>query len=832
MKSRKILIFVLVIIMSFSALMPVSAESLMSEESMHQTEPDYENDPLYLRYQNQPMTMAEIYGASELAHDTRFNKTDRVYGIDVSYFNEEIDWNKVKKSGIDFVIIRAGYRGYVNGALVEDVMFKENLAGAKKAGVAVGLYFFTQAISTKEAKEEAEFVLDMLDGETLELPIYFDIEEISYGSSRFDKANLSYNAKTNICKTFCNTIKSAGYRAGVYASKYWLTSLIDGEYLGKYYDIWIARYNTEVDYDGEYNMWQYTGQGRVSGVPTVVDMNVLYMSKMPPSVANLTADNYTGSEITLSWNDNSIVQGYKVYAENMATGKVKAVAQTTDTSVTLPIPYGQTGFFVRAYYKIGDSYSYSTNSFTIKVNSKQVTELTVTERKQTYLTLGWTKLEQASGYQIMMYNEELGGYAVVGYSNEPTYTIDGLNVGAECRFRVVPYYNEDGSADFNEMTSEYGVLSDELVTGTLTGKATNVAGKVTGTTRVTAMWDRIAENCNGYEILLHDYSKGKSYVVGTASAYANNYLITGLKPGSNYRVAVRAFYYVDGKKIQGYCSTSADVITYSNPVTNLTAIRNSSTSAKLTWTKSTGADGYYIYEIIDGKYVRIGSSLTNSYVAENLPEYTTRKFSVKAYRNFDEKDYLSAPCKAVSLNLAAAPTKFSISDYTETTLTIKWNKITDATKYKVELYTNTGKLLRTHYTKNTYIKFTKLTKNTTYKVIVKAVYGSLLSEKSVTQVVSTRRTPPTALKFTSVGSTYATLSWKKVSGATNYWIYKYNPSTKKYTKYKEVGNVSSAKLTGLTRNTSHRFFVCAVKKTTLKDFQSHHSAGITVWTKR
>ena len=315
-------------VISIASFIPVGAEELLSDidssieqnetynqedETVYNDEIDYENDPSYLKFKCQGKTSAAIYGASGLVHNSKFASAKKVYGIDVSYFNSTIDWNKVKNAGVDFAIIRVGYRGYGNGALVLDSKFKENLKNAKAADIGVGLYFFTQAINTTEAKEEANFVLNQIKGYTLEMPIYIDIEEIS-STGRLERANLSYNTKTNICSTFCSTIQSGGYRAGIYASYNWLVNKINGPSLANSYDIWIAHYASKTPYTGDYSMWQYTGQGYASGVPTNVDMNVLYLTKAPARVTDLKGTK-SGTQMSLSWSKSFGAYGYAIYAK-------------------------------------------------------------------------------------------------------------------------------------------------------------------------------------------------------------------------------------------------------------------------------------------------------------------------------------------------------------------------------------------------------------------------------------------------------------------------------------------------------------------------------------
>ena len=146
--------------------------------------------------------------------------------IDVSEFNGAISWQKVANS-CDSAIIRAGYRGYGQGTLVTDKKFKTNIEAAQAAGVNIGVYFVTQAISEVEARLEAKYTLGLIKGYKLTLPIFIDSEDANKGAGRADSGKLSRTKRTAILKAFCEEIQREGYAAGIYASEYWLKNLCD-----------------------------------------------------------------------------------------------------------------------------------------------------------------------------------------------------------------------------------------------------------------------------------------------------------------------------------------------------------------------------------------------------------------------------------------------------------------------------------------------------------------------------------------------------------------------------------------------------------------------------
>ena len=194
-------------------------------------------------------------------------------GIDVSVYQGDIDWNAVKNSGIDFVIIRVGFRGNTQGNLYEDSKFRTNISGATAAGLKVGVYFVTQAVNEAEAVEEASMVIGLVKNYSISYPIFIDTEGAG-GNGRADKIDKA--TRTAVCKAFCQTIANSGYTAGVYASKSWWTNNIDYNQLNGY-RVWLAQYASSATLNGRYDIWQHSSKGSVSGINGNVDLNISYM---------------------------------------------------------------------------------------------------------------------------------------------------------------------------------------------------------------------------------------------------------------------------------------------------------------------------------------------------------------------------------------------------------------------------------------------------------------------------------------------------------------------------------------------------------------------------
>ena len=193
--------------------------------------------------------------------------------IDVSEYQGFINWGKVKKSGIDYAIIRVGGRYAISGEIFSDDSALDNISNALANNIKIGIYFFTEAINEAEAVEEAQWTLNKIKKyrDKISLPIYIDTEY--YPAGRHN--NLTKTQRTNVIKAFCKTIQSAGYMAGLYASISWLYEKLDMSLLSGY-SVWVAQYYTECEYKGYYDIWQYSSVGTVDGINGNVDMNYLY----------------------------------------------------------------------------------------------------------------------------------------------------------------------------------------------------------------------------------------------------------------------------------------------------------------------------------------------------------------------------------------------------------------------------------------------------------------------------------------------------------------------------------------------------------------------------
>lgn len=220
-----------------------------------------------------PTVAANPYTAEDFTYDGDYltcTAGTSVLGIDISSHQGDIDWAAVKEAGVEFVMIRLGYRGSREGMLYTDQRAQENYDGAKAAGLKVGAYFFSQAVSLEEAEEEAALALSIAEGWALDMPLVYDWE---YAGEEARTANMDARQVTDCTKAFCEAVENAGFDAMIYFNVSQSRYLLYLEELTAY-PFWLAMYTDEMDFEYQVHMWQYTCTGTVPGIETDVDINL------------------------------------------------------------------------------------------------------------------------------------------------------------------------------------------------------------------------------------------------------------------------------------------------------------------------------------------------------------------------------------------------------------------------------------------------------------------------------------------------------------------------------------------------------------------------------
>lgn len=543
------------------------------------------------------------YTGSTYTHSAVFEGKNIYHGVDVSYHNGTIDWAKVKADGIEYAFIRVAYRGWGSGKLVDDAQYKKNIKNALANGIKVGLYFFTEAVNTTEAKEEAEYAVKLASDYEVTLPIAFDYEyQYSDGKNVSRKKGLSKAKATANTKAFCEAIKAAGYTPAVYANGYDLKNLIDGASLEKDYLIWLANYTTKTSYTGLYDIWQYSSSGTVSGIKNRCDVNFYYSDKKlseindngydlkNATISSISAQTYTGKEITpsitLKIGNKKLVkdQDYKLaYTNNIKAGKA-----------TIKITAA------------GDYVGARTKTFDIKPKAiKAVTAVPATKR----VTLKWNSSDGANGYQIYRRSTYKGTFKLVKTIKDPktlNWTNKSLSEGREYTFKVRPYGTGGGKTVYNGFVN--------VTAGPLpAGKSFYTATKTV--------------------ILKTPSAKGKKLVTAPAGAMVE-YI------GKTVLANKKKFYHVAYKKgsktYKGYLTTIKGIKFY----------EAKKTLANAPLCTTAGNDTTKVLTIPKGKNVLIMSKATvNKVVWYKVSYYANKKVNI----GFVSSEQIDGPIKKQSL---------------------------------------------------------------------------------------------------------------------------------------------------------------------------------------
>ena len=317
-------------------------------------------------------------------------------GIDVSRYQGTINWSKVKDAGIDFAIVRIGYRDEETGQIVEDSNARYNLQEATAAGIQAGAYFFSTAISEDEAVEEANFTIDILQGYAITYPVAFNCEGFQNSDSRM--ASLSITDRTNIACKFLDTVREAGYIPMFYAARNELqdSAAWDTDIIENNYKVWVAQYVSDTadidtpDYDGSYGMWQYSASATVDGISKQVDVDKAYFGY--DNTASPKGEAATGATA-----DVEALMNFKEVNETVtakdSTNLRNIPSQGTDSSVLYTLKNGDTATrtgisdsgWSRLSYNGNTCYAVS-NYLTTDLTVKETVAQETTDTSQTDVT--------------------------------------------------------------------------------------------------------------------------------------------------------------------------------------------------------------------------------------------------------------------------------------------------------------------------------------------------------------------------------------------------------------------------------------------------------------
>ena len=462
-------------------------------------------------------------------------------GIDVSKWNGNVDWDKVKADGIDYVIIRAGY-----GNSNVDPYFKSHIEGASKAGLKIGIYWFSYATSVEKAKEEAAKCLETIAPykNKISYPVFYDFEYASVDYATKMGVKITKDLSSKMANVFLNEIKNAGYINGIYTNKDFGDRYFDEDILYNNY-LWVAQYASTCTYPRPYMMWQFTEKGTINGIgtpskPVYFDVNYTYLKPYTDEIINGVPE----SKIDLSSATvNSI--GSKTY-----TGaSIKPSVTVTLNNKTLKL---------NKDYKV--SYSNNKNIGTAKILIKGIGEYegekTVTfniippkvtnlkSSKKTYnsITLSWDKIDNVTGYKVYRYDVKTESYKLIktiSDASTTSYTNSKLTSATKYLYKVRSYKIVNNKTHNGDYSSS---LAATTKPPTPTVKLTSPSTK-----KIKLTWTNISSRTTGYNIYMATSKNGTYKNIGSTSK--KSFTKGSLKKGKTYYFKVRAYRTIDGKKV-------------------------------------------------------------------------------------------------------------------------------------------------------------------------------------------------------------------------------------------------------------------------------------------
>ena len=320
-------------------------------------------------------------------------------GIDVSKWNGDIDWNKVKSDGIDYVIIRGGF-----GNSSIDPKFKSHIEGASNAGLKVGVYWFSYATSVSKAKEEAAKCLSTIEPykDKISYPVFYDFEYASVDYAKKNGINITKNLSTEMADAFLTDIKNAGYITGIYTNKDFGDKYFESDLLYAN-NLWIAQYNQECTYNKPYMMWQYTETGTINDIgtssnPAYFDMNYTYLKPTNGSIAESKIDLSSASSNNI---DDVTYTGNPIEPNVVLTLDNKTLKLDEDYTITYS---NNTSVGTGEIIINGINRYTGTKTISFKINPQTISNVSLNSKTINSITFSWDKIDNITGYEVYKYD--------------------------------------------------------------------------------------------------------------------------------------------------------------------------------------------------------------------------------------------------------------------------------------------------------------------------------------------------------------------------------------------------------------------------------------------
>ncbi len=558
------------------------------------------------------------YTGSTYTHQTKQDGKKIYNGIDVSEHNATIDWAKVAKKA-SFAIIRVGYRGYASsGTMLKDEYFDTNIKKARANGVKVGIYFYSQALTTTEAKQEAKKTLEWLGDNKLDLPIFYDYEFADTYYGRLDSAwrngTINKTKMTNNAIAYLDTIRDAGYTAMIYANRSFLSDHVNHKEITRAgYGIWVAEYNSSTSFTGEFSGWQYSEAGKIDGIKnTNVDCNFWYGSldtqKEKFDINKISSQAYTGSKIkpsvTVKYKNKVLEAGkdyYVTYKNNVNIGVATAVVTGID-----------------------DYEDFAPCNVAFSIVPTKVTDLTLLSTSTNSASVKWSKHSMASGYNVYVYRS--GAWKLYSSTTSTEMTITGLSSATNYPVRVAAYK----TVNDEKLVGKY---SDKVYATTIPAKTDDITYSSTASS-ITLNWSKQG-NATGYQVEKYNSSTKKYTLVKDVTPGTTYSLkMYNLNANTGYKYRIRAYKVNhDGETIYGAYSNAYTAYTRPQKITMGKLTTPSSYAIKVNWTSTPGVTGYQVqwstYSDFSANYKTVNVTGENANTVKLTTAQSNKKYYVR-----------------------------------------------------------------------------------------------------------------------------------------------------------------------------------------------------------
>lgn len=732
-------------------------------------------------------TTKSAYTGKTYTHYSEYASRKIQNCIDVSEHNGAINWYAVKNAGVTNAIIRVGYRGYGKaGNMVEDDYFSENVAGATKAGINIGFYFYSQAVKTNEAVDEANFVIKRVKNYKFTLPIFFDYEFAEVSTGRLDKAwnsgALNKTMMTNNAVSFCKTIKAAGYQTGVYANASFFTSVLNTNTLvNNGYTIWLAIYSTNStsgsywhNSNHKFDYWQYSSTGHVRGLCGVASM-VWLKASYGEKTGYVRLDN-----LYFAGANTAVVNN--LGGANMRSGKGTgySLVQTIPNKAKITVSeYPTTNCDVNFYY------AKTTFPFSLQAGVNKI-------------TVSWAKQPNAKFYCVFTYDTAKGVYTRIAKledTEETSYIDEGLKDNQTKTYLVRWFDAEGNGSDFTKADNKSATTAPSKPEYEL---------KSAKTTSLDITWKKVA-GADFYAVYSYDTSSKQYKHLGNSQSLS--YTVKSLKANTNYTFLVRTY---NKNKLGSSFRVSDNKKFRTAPPAPAFNFKRYTDEISISWNSVSGATAYriYTYNKTTKKYQAIANTRELSYTHTNLKPNTEYTYLVRSASSVIAlSDYSLASNKSVKTLLAKPDFKLALSGKN---IKVSWNKVSGVNTYLVLTYDEQQhKYTPVKRTKDLSYTFTNLPYNTEYEILVRAYDANNVGNTYSAADHKKITTPPPAPSFAlKADSNSVNISWKSVEGADFYRVFSYNTSLKKYTVLADV-NALSYRHHSLKENTKYTYLVRA-----------------------